>query len=48
MAANPRLIYRSISGYGRTGPRAAEGGYDFAIRAESGMMAINGEPGAPG
>ncbi len=48
MSANPRLIYCSISGYGRTGPRAEEGGYDFTIQAESGLMAITGEPdGAP-
>ena len=47
-ALNPRLIYCSISGYGRTGPRADEAGYDFAIQAESGLMAITGEPeGAP-
>ena len=41
---NPRLIYCSISGYGRSGSRAEEAGYDFAIQAESGLMSITGEP----
>lgn len=43
-ALHPGLIYCSISGYGRTGPRAAEPGYDFVIQAESGLMSITGEP----
>ena len=41
---NPCLVYCSISGYGRTGSRAAEAGYDFVMQAESGLMAITGEP----
>jgi crotonobetainyl-CoA:carnitine CoA-transferase CaiB-like acyl-CoA transferase len=41
---NPRLIYLSISGYGRVGPEAARLGYDFVLQGESGLMSITGEP----
>jgi crotonobetainyl-CoA:carnitine CoA-transferase CaiB-like acyl-CoA transferase len=44
-AINPRLIYCSISGYGRTGTLAKRAGYDFLIQGESGLMAITGEAG---
>ena len=40
---NPDLIYCSITGYGRTGPRAPMAGYDPIIEAVGGFMAINGE-----
>ncbi len=46
-AANPRLIYCSISGYGRSAPDAARPGYDYVIQAEAGLMAINGEIAGP-
>ncbi len=42
---NPRLVYCSISAYGQTGPRAAEGGFDLTVQAMSGIMSVTGEPG---
>jgi len=42
--ANPGLIYASISGYGAGGPRATEPGYDAALQAITGLMAMTGEP----
>ncbi len=47
MAINPRLIYCSISGYGRVGAEATRPGYDFAIQAETGLMAITGPVDGP-
>ncbi len=46
-AVNPRLIYCSISGYGRTGPYARRPGYDFIIQAEGGLMSITGPADGP-
>lgn len=40
---NPGLIYCSITGYGQTGPKNAQAGYDFIIQAEAGIMSITGE-----
>ncbi|WP_296474901.1 CoA transferase [Roseinatronobacter sp.] len=45
---NPRLIYCEISGFGRTGPYAARGGFDLIAQGMSGLMSITGEgPGRP-
>ena len=44
---NPRLVHCSISGYGLTGPRSPEAGYDPVIQAESGMMDCTGMPDGP-
>ena len=42
---NPGLIYASISGYGQTGPYAAEPGYDAIAQALGGLMSVTGEMG---
>jgi crotonobetainyl-CoA:carnitine CoA-transferase CaiB-like acyl-CoA transferase len=44
---HPRLIYCSISGFGQTGPRRSEPGYDAVIQAEGGLMSITGSPDGP-
>jgi len=47
-AANPRLVWCTISGFGTDGPEAGRPGYDFAVQARTGWMAVTGEPeGAP-
>jgi crotonobetainyl-CoA:carnitine CoA-transferase CaiB-like acyl-CoA transferase len=44
---NPRLIYCSVSAFGRTGPRKDSPGYEALMQAFSGIMSITGEPGGP-
>lgn len=39
---NPALIYCSITGFGQTGPRAEEAGYDFMIQGMGGLMSFTG------
>ena len=47
-AINPRLVYCSVSAFGRSGPRKDAAGYEALMQAFSGIMSITGEPdGAP-
>lgn len=46
-AANPALVYASISGYGQSGPRAEAPAMDQAVQAASGLMAKTGFPDGP-
>lgn len=46
-ALNPRLVYCTISAFGRSGPRADGAGYEALMQAFSGIMSITGEPGGP-
>ncbi len=46
-AANPRLIYASISGYGQTGPEASTGGFDLVAQGATGIMSVTGTPDGP-
>ncbi len=43
-AANPRLVYCSVTGFGQNGPYAPLAGYDFMIQGMSGVMSLTGEP----
>ena len=43
----PRIVYCSVSGFGQTGPRHEEPGYDAVIQAEGGLMSITGAAGGP-
>lgn len=43
-AANPGLVWCTITGYGPEGPDAGRPGYDFALQAATGWMAVTGEP----
>ncbi len=46
-AALPGLVYCSISGFGQTGPYAAQAGYDFLIQGLGGIMSITGAADGP-
>jgi len=44
---NQAVVTCSLSGFGRTGPRSAEPGYDPIMQAMAGYMSITGEPDGP-
>ena len=43
-AANPRIVYASISGFGQSGPWAQRPGFDLMAQAMSGVMSVTGYP----
>jgi formyl-CoA transferase/CoA:oxalate CoA-transferase len=47
LGRHPRIVYCSISGYGQTGPRREEPGYDAVMQAEGGLMSITGDADGP-
>jgi len=48
-AANSRLIYASITGFGQDGPYSQRAGYDYIIQGMGGLMSLTGLPdGEPG
>jgi crotonobetainyl-CoA:carnitine CoA-transferase CaiB-like acyl-CoA transferase len=44
---NPRIVCCSLTGFGRTGPRVGDPGYDYLLQAYAGFMSVSGEPDAP-
>jgi len=44
---NSRIVCCSLSGFGMTGPRATEGGYDYVMQGLAGWMSLTGGPEAP-
>ncbi|WP_341487748.1 CaiB/BaiF CoA-transferase family protein [Pararhizobium sp. A13] len=43
-ALNARIVYASVTGFGQSGPRAQNPGYDFLIQGMCGIMDLTGEP----
>jgi crotonobetainyl-CoA:carnitine CoA-transferase CaiB-like acyl-CoA transferase len=45
--ANPKIVCCSLTGFGTTGPHAAEPGYDYLMQAYAGYMSLTGDPQGP-
>ncbi|WP_067896912.1 CaiB/BaiF CoA transferase family protein [Nocardia vaccinii] len=44
---NPRIVCCSLTGYGMTGPRSSQPGYDYMLQGLCGWMSVTGEPDGP-
>ncbi|HEX3550803.1 MAG TPA: CoA transferase [Candidatus Elarobacter sp.] len=44
---NPRIVCVSLSGFGMTGPRAAEPAYDYILQGMAGWQSLTGDPDGP-
>jgi crotonobetainyl-CoA:carnitine CoA-transferase CaiB-like acyl-CoA transferase len=44
---NPRIVCCSLSGFGMSGPRASEGGYDYMMQGLAGWQSLTGDPDGP-
>jgi crotonobetainyl-CoA:carnitine CoA-transferase CaiB-like acyl-CoA transferase len=44
---NPAIVCVSLTGFGMTGPRRAQAGYDYILQGMAGWMDLTGEPGGP-
>jgi crotonobetainyl-CoA:carnitine CoA-transferase CaiB-like acyl-CoA transferase len=44
---NPRIVCCSLTGFGMTGPRATQPGYDYILQGLAGWMSLTGEPEGP-
>lgn len=44
---NPAIVCCSLSGFGMTGPRATDPGYDYILQGIAGWMSLTGDPDGP-
>ena len=44
---NPKIVCCSLTGFGMTGPRANDPGYDYILQGLAGWMSVTGEPNGP-
>ena len=44
---NPRIVCCTLSGFGTSGPRAADPAYDYLLQGLAGFMSVTGDPDGP-